>query len=95
MVVHRSHPAPPPRQFETESEPGIAQKRQGQDLGREALLTAQTLQHQLQQLLDHHQRYPESGEIPSQLVTVIGQLETAIAKTAVHPPRPIQSTPIQ
>ncbi len=55
------------------------QQHQGQDLGREALLTAQTLQHQVQQLLDHHQRYPESNELPAQLMTVIGQLEKAMA----------------
>ena len=56
------------------------QKHQGQDLGREALLTAQTLQHQIQQLLDHHQLYPESSQIPEHLVTVIRQLEKAIAQ---------------
>ena len=55
------------------------QQHQGKDLGREALLTAQTLQHQVQQLLDHHQRYPKSSEIPKQLIAVIGQLEKAVA----------------
>jgi len=55
------------------------QQRQGKDLGREALLSAQQLQYQVQQLLDHHQRYPEAGAVPEPLVAVIQQLAKSIA----------------
>ncbi|NJN32190.1 MAG: hypothetical protein HC824_18550 [Synechococcales cyanobacterium RM1_1_8] len=65
------------------------QQRQGQDLGREALLSAQTLQYRVQQLLDHSQRYPAASAIPPQLLEVIQQLALTLA--SAPGPNPAQS----